>query len=180
MKPHEVRVRAEDAVNLARETLEMVCILAYESERGCVLVASAYIEDSLRELLLAKCRTMSTASEDELSKTFKSFDSQFYNFSSCIRLAHAMGLLRGELARALLDFSPWRNQFAHRPGAPRLKERQVKRLLTPFEGEMAYLLSTEAVDELGQLEWPQKAFLFWAGLVDREIRHLTISLQEST
>lgn len=102
--------------------VQLGTLLTQETDRGCVLVASAYLEEMLRTVLMAKCRTLSDVTDDDLPKLFKSFDSQFASFASCIRLARALGIVNEQEKKMLLNFGYKRNEFAHGTGDKKITD----------------------------------------------------------
>jgi hypothetical protein len=78
---------------------DILRLLNSESDRGCVLVASAYIEELVREMLCRYCRANSKRNieDNELSHAFRDFESQFYNFASSVRLARVLDIITIDL-----------------------------------------------------------------------------------
>ena len=116
----------------ASEILRFGTVLLNESDRGCVLAVSAYLEESVRESLCARCQELSEATDSDLGKVFKDFDSQFASFVSCIRLAFALGVIDREMELSLREFAAMRNGFAHRSGPKRITEHQVRKVVDAY------------------------------------------------
>lgn len=109
---------------------EMDNLFAIESDRGCVLMVSAYFEDFVRSILIEHCRRrQSDMTNNELNQLFKSFESQFSGFAACTRLARALGLITQWHQKVLLTFGPWRNSFAHGKGIKTITDDDVQILL---------------------------------------------------
>lgn len=99
----EVRERAA-AVFAFKTELER------ESDRGCALVASAYLEGELTALLTSFFVALSNASHKQLFD----FNGPLGTFSGKIRIAHASGLIADPVRSALELVRKIRNDFAHR------------------------------------------------------------------
>ena len=86
--------------------------LAFESDRGCVLVAAAYLDESLFELLGA------TFSQDKVCRK-KAVDPLFTGlgplstFSAKIKIAYALELIDADIFLSLETIRKIRNEFAH-------------------------------------------------------------------
>jgi len=86
--------------------------LAFESDRGCVLVAAAYLDESLFELFHA------TFSQDSVCQK-KAVDPMFTGlgplstFSAKIKLAYALELIDADIFSSLETIRKIRNEFAH-------------------------------------------------------------------
>jgi len=83
--------------------------LGKESDRGCALVAAAYLEDELVELL----KRFLIKQPDAASKALFDFNGPLGTFSAKIRMAHALGLISTETQKGLDILRKIRNEFAH-------------------------------------------------------------------
>lgn len=146
--------------------------LTLETDRGCVLVISAYIETSVRDALIAKCTVTSDCTEGELNKLFKSFDSQFANFTSCIRLAHALGIIDRTMAKMLIDFAAWRNKFAHQPYSRAINAGDIE-FTKPAAHIVEPLLSRDGMPDVKLLPFSMEriTLVFWASYVYVTLKH---------
>ncbi len=146
---------------------EMLDLLEKESERGCVLVAAAYIESALRRALSAYCRTISEVTETELNQLFKTFDSQFANFAPCIRLARALGIITAAYQESLKKFGAWRNPYAHGTGEKPIVLEEIASFAN--EGLEAVGIIKEGgtynYSEDSEFSAGRSAFMIWAALV---------------
>lgn len=158
-------------------TMEMVNLLEVESERGCVLVAAAYFEDSIRRSLCAFCKSRSNASDKELNKLFKTFDSQFANFASCIRLARALDLITETGQQMLVDFAVWRNSFAHGTGNKEITEEGISSFTRPWEDDLNRAAQRKWGVLFASHSLARRKFEWWAAFV---LGDLQITIDEYT
>jgi hypothetical protein len=149
---------------VVKHSKEIMRLLMKETDRGCVLVASAYFEDSVRRMLSAFCRTVSDVSEKELNTLFKTFDSQFANFSSCIRLCRALGLIDDQDQRILNKFGVWRNQFAHGTGDKQIDPEGLASFLAPIEEMVELAVEAADIPELKEFSEERQKFMAWASI----------------
>ena len=114
---NKVRVRLESFVDQLDN--ELVGILMNESDRGSVLVASAFIEEAFEHFLRKKLReNCNDPSEVEWLLTAKPM-APIGSFHSRITTASVLGLIEPGFRDALLEFKTLRNSFAHRhPNKP--------------------------------------------------------------
>ena len=82
--------------------------LQKESDRGCVLLASAYLDECLKELLEAN-----TIEDKEAFINLSSGSGGLATFSSRIDLSYLLGLISHETRRHLNIIRRIRNEFAH-------------------------------------------------------------------
>lgn len=82
--------------------------LVNESDRGCALMAAAYLDERLKELLK---RFMV---EDRASVRMLEFEGAFGSFSSRINGAYCLGLIPKNVQRDLHILRKVRNEFAHK------------------------------------------------------------------
>lgn len=149
---------------VVKHSKEIMRLLMKETDRGCVLVASAYFEDSVRRMLSAFCRTVSDVSEKELNTLFKTFDSQFANFSSCIRLCRALGLIDDQDQRILNKFGVRRNQFAHGTGDKLIDAEGIASFLAPIEEMVELAVNAADIPELKEFSAERQKFMAWASI----------------
>jgi len=97
-----VRGRLEILYAIRRE-------LEKESNRGCALVAAAYLENEVAALLNQFFVEMSKSARKELFD----FNGPVGTFSAKIKLAYALGLISAEVRNALDLVRGVRNKFAH-------------------------------------------------------------------
>jgi DNA-binding MltR family transcriptional regulator len=83
--------------------------LEKESDRGCALVAAAYLENEIAALLSQSFVEMNKSMRKELFD----FNGPIGTFSAKIKLAYAMGLISAEVRNALDRIRGIRNKFAH-------------------------------------------------------------------
>jgi DNA-binding MltR family transcriptional regulator len=83
--------------------------LEKESDRGCALVASAYLENEISQLLERFFIELSSKSK----KILFDFNGPVGTFSSKIEISFALGLITHEIKAALSLVRKVRNEFAH-------------------------------------------------------------------
>ena len=161
---------------------EMNSLLHDESDRGAVLTVSAYLEHAIRTTLISHCKNAQPdLSDKEANLLFKTFDSQFANFSSCIRLARALGILSKWHQDVLIKFGAWRNQFAHGASPKNLTDDDLKVLLKPSSAKLSQFfeaLGGSWGSHLGKS--PRADFQEWASafsftlaiVVDQDVRNM--------
>jgi DNA-binding MltR family transcriptional regulator len=93
-----------------KEVIEFRCSLSEESDRGCALMAAAYLEYELEKLI------ESILIEDKnISKKLFSGTGCLATFSSKIDLAYMLGLISSDIRSDLHILRKIRNEFAHDP-----------------------------------------------------------------
>ncbi len=140
----------------------MMELLDEESERGCVLVAASYIDAAFANLTRMKCKRLSNCSESELNKLFKDHESQFYSFTSCIRLARAIGLITEDEQDMLVRFSHKRNEFAHKTGRKSITDKWLANFTKPLAKSLEAAL---ALDWQFRHKPARQKFMYWAALM---------------
>jgi DNA-binding MltR family transcriptional regulator len=103
--------------------MRMRSTLARETDRGCVLVAAAYLDDNLAELLRAFFIADASAADELLEN-----NRPLGTFSSRIQACRALGLLSSTECRDLDLIRRVRNEFAHMSEelsfeSPKIKDR---------------------------------------------------------
>jgi DNA-binding MltR family transcriptional regulator len=83
--------------------------LEKESDRGCALVAAAYLENQISEILEKFFVEQGTKAKDALFD----FNGPVGTFSSKIKMAYSLGLIPQEIQNALDLIRKLRNEFAH-------------------------------------------------------------------
>jgi DNA-binding MltR family transcriptional regulator len=96
--------------------------LKKESDRGAVLVASAMIEEALRELLVAYL-VPNSSSNDSL---FDGTNAPLQSYSSKIDAAFRMGVISDRFCRDLHVVRRIRNDVAHRPSGCDFVDSSIK------------------------------------------------------
>ncbi|MCU8505918.1 MltR family transcriptional regulator [Vibrio vulnificus] len=97
-----------EAVKMFRRITDFRQTITSESDRGCALMAAAYIDECLGELL----RSYFVDDAKEVSKLFE-FNGACGTFSSKIALAYALGLISKNVRSDLTLLRRIRNDFAH-------------------------------------------------------------------
>jgi DNA-binding MltR family transcriptional regulator len=91
------------------EAMDFRRTLNSETDRGCALMASAYLEDQIRELLRARFVDDAKTAEEVLNEA----TGPLSTFSSRINLAYLLGLISPATRRELHIIRKIRNDFAH-------------------------------------------------------------------
>ena len=86
--------------------------LAFESDRGCVLIAAAYLDDSLDELLQASFSQNSVCKKKAVEPLFSGLG-PLSSFSAKIKLSFALELIDEDVFTSLEIIRKIRNEFAH-------------------------------------------------------------------
>lgn len=97
----------DSAAKSAKESMDFRNTLNAETDRGCALMAAAYLENRLE--LLIKAFLIEKADDDLFN-----FNGAFGTFSSKIHVAYALGLIPNNLYKDLDILRRIRNEFAHR------------------------------------------------------------------
>ena len=162
-------------------TAEVFTVLDKESDRGCALVASAYIEYSVRRLLMAHCKSVSDVSDKDLGVLFKDFDSQFASLSSCVRLCRAVGYLDETDQKVLKDFGPWRNGFAHGTGEKLIEEESLCEFMKPVE-KMVNITweASEVSKHYPEHSVARQKFMVWASVMIAAFHDLILQVEDTT
>ncbi len=147
--------------SLPLEPVDMVAFNAFledfkrESDRAAVIVGAAKC-DLLLLQLLQKVLLPATGNRDELLEG----EAPLGTFSARIQMAHRLGLIDDQYARALNILRRLRNGFAHEPTSSQLSARshrdRVKELSAPFTPSKNY--ATELA-RIGTTDEPRRDFL---------------------
>lgn len=96
-----------------------------QSDRGVTIVAAAYLDAKLQEILEHYfSETLSPRQEESL---FRSPNAPLNSFSSRIRMAHALGLIGPKTEHDLHIIRDLRNEFAHRLLVQDFSNEEIKR-----------------------------------------------------
>ena len=93
----------------AKVLFQIKAELGKESDRGCALVAAAYLENELTELLDGFFVDQAQKARDSLFD----FNGPAGTFSAKIKLAYALGLISTDIQKSLDLVRGLRNEFAH-------------------------------------------------------------------
>lgn len=92
------------------EVVELRCTLTEETDRGCALMAAAYIDFELEKLIRAYI-----VDDKAIAQELFSNNGPLGTFSSRINLAFSLGLIPDDIKRDLHLLRKIRNYFAHEP-----------------------------------------------------------------
>jgi DNA-binding MltR family transcriptional regulator len=115
----------EDQVDFLRETGNFRHTLNLETDRGCALMASAYLEDRLEFLIKSFLI-------EEASNSLFEFNGPFGTLSSKITTAYALGLVPKNLSTDLNTIRKVRNEFAHRADLTDFESSGIKERVSSF------------------------------------------------
>ncbi len=120
-----------------KQTKATLQALFDESDRGCILVGAAWIEDGLDKLLRAKFKKDSGIGNKELDKllSYKEKNPVLASATARVRICEALGLFNRKTAKAIKSLLNYRNAAAHwrdelTVGPP--KDRDAKEQLAEF------------------------------------------------
>lgn len=98
----------EKAGTLAREVMDFRTSIIKESDRGAALMAAAFLDDKLRQLL-----EMRLVLDRRITKKAFDFNGPLGTFSSRIDFCYLLGILPKNAANDLHTIRAVRNKFAH-------------------------------------------------------------------
>jgi DNA-binding MltR family transcriptional regulator len=104
--------------------------LVKESDRGCVLVSAAFIDNALRDALAAKFAQSPNTDKTSNFLLDRKSSSPLGSFWARVEACHALGFLDEQLRNALEHLKTIRNDFSHWAGPVSLTEIDVTRLST--------------------------------------------------
>lgn len=93
-----------------KEVVEFRCSLSQETDRGCALMAAAYLEYELEKLIKSNL-----VNDKKVLKVLFSSNGYLATFSSKIDLAYMLGLISPDVRSDLHILRKIRNEFAHNP-----------------------------------------------------------------
>ncbi|MGE5140089.1 MAG: hypothetical protein ACM3JD_11550 [Rudaea sp.] len=168
--------------------------LLAESDRGCVLIGQAILDEALGDLLREYFTARSAASTDLLDSLLKSGEyAPLGSFSPRARMARALGIIDEWTFKGLVQLNKTRIPFAHykQPRAMRLSIEQSERILEcvkrsdrEVEGERAKLLSdlvNEVQHHFGFTQGtPRFNFVIAVAFLFAELRYRSTSSNHDT
>ena len=84
-----------------------------ESDRGCVLIAHAILEERLGDLIEAHVLGTKSALRNLVAELRQGRGNPMGRFASCVDYAQRLGLIEGWMAKALRKVNELRIEFAH-------------------------------------------------------------------
>jgi len=135
-------------------------LLRDESDRGCALVATAWIDDTLTELVRSRFVDDRAAADEVLDG-----DAPLSTFSAKIKLLYCMGVISKEVRRDLDIIRAIRNLFAHDRGrlgfdTPTIKDRCKSLSLVPEVKSLKTAMCDESRDVFSSVSmWLVQYFL---------------------
>jgi DNA-binding MltR family transcriptional regulator len=140
MKVPKLRRRklAKTAEDVELRRLEFIEALATESDRGCVLVAGAVLDEALELFLRAQMPQDKQSVDSVVDPLFK-HPGPLASFWSRIRIAYALGYISPATFHDLELVREIRNKFAHDYVSATFSNPEVKTLLDDFKGADAGL-----------------------------------------
>lgn len=88
--------------------------IAYESDRGCIIVAAAFFDNMLEDVIKKHVRKFSISKT--LEKSLFDLSGPISNFSSKISVCRSFGLIDDVVYKDLMMLRKLRNSFAHVAG----------------------------------------------------------------
>jgi len=88
--------------------------IAYESDRGCIIVAAAFFDNMLEEVIRKHIKKF--AISKSLEKSLFDLSGPISNFSSKISICRSFGLIDDVVYKDLMVLRKLRNSFAHVAG----------------------------------------------------------------
>lgn len=101
-----------------------------ETDRGCALVAAAFLDEKLLELLQA--RAIEVSKTEDLNRFFL-YDGPLGAFSARIKAAHLYGFIGPKVYRDLEYVRKIRNAFAHDPEHRTFQDEQIREWCGQFQ-----------------------------------------------
>jgi DNA-binding MltR family transcriptional regulator len=138
-----------------------------QTDRGAALVAGAWVDDALRELIKTRFRP-DCQPGDELLGT----DRPLGSFSARIKAAYCFGWIDGEARSDLEILRGIRNNFAHVREQVRFTEQSVKDRCTNLRAAQAYELGTGHA-----IRSPRQRFLITAFFLTHYLLSLAANLK---
>ena len=129
-----------------RRRLHFIEALGKESDRGCVLVGAAVLDEALEQLLRAQMPMEKRLIKEIVDPLFK-HPGPFSSFWSRIRTGYALGYLSAETFHDLEVIREVRNRFAHQYGPADLQEATITVLIGSLKAADAGL---KYVDSSGE------------------------------
>lgn len=119
----------DESIPVDQEALALVETLMEESDRGCVLVGVAYLDEEVQLLLRESFESAKEVVRKAVDPLLKGGFAPLGSFSARIKLALALGLIDLEVHDVLDRLRELRNAFAHTNGPVRLSKEQVSSIL---------------------------------------------------
>ena len=104
-----------------------------ESDRGCVLIGAAYLDDALEEMLRTNFSGDENVVKKVVSPLFKGGNAPLGTFSVKTNISFALGLINNETFKALNNIRKVRNEFAHKAGPVVLTDQRVSVITSKLE-----------------------------------------------
>jgi DNA-binding MltR family transcriptional regulator len=106
-----------------REVMDFRISLTSETDRGCALMAAAFLDDRMKSMLAARL-----VDDQKVAQRVFEFNGPLGNFSSRIDFAYLLGVLPNNARRDLHLVRAIRNKFAHTASAIEFDHPSVKPL----------------------------------------------------
>jgi DNA-binding MltR family transcriptional regulator len=113
---------------------EFVTATLDESDRGCVLVAHAFIEEAIQEVLRAVLLERREAREQVIERIVSGSEA-FAKFPSRVAMLRELCQLPEDVANAIGKLNTLRNRFAHRRHTNRLVQEDVVGIFNKLSAE---------------------------------------------
>lgn len=107
------KIMAKNKENPVEDLKGFLEQLQKESPRAAVIIAGAYLDEQLRQIIICSFVNKSSIADD-LVGTEKKIDRPLSSFSSRIKLAYCLGLINKQVYDDLEIIRRIRNRFAHK------------------------------------------------------------------
>jgi len=133
----------ENSDELIKEFIEAT---SSESDRGCMLVSHAFIDERMQEIIKDILFQWPGVLQGEIAKIVSGWSEVFTSFPRRVDFFRKHCHLSKEVARALKKFNTIRNEFAHKAHANRIVPEDVVKILDELarsqQDEVAAMTST--------------------------------------
>jgi DNA-binding MltR family transcriptional regulator len=119
----------DESTPVDKEALAFALTLMEESDRGCVLVGAAHLDEEVQTLLRETFENAVEIVRKAVDPLLKGGFAPLGSFAARTKLALALGLISSEVHDALEKLRALRNTLAHTTGPFRLSEEQVGSIL---------------------------------------------------
>lgn len=112
---------------------KIFALITKESDRGCVLVIADMIDGLLEELLLKYLKTSIPDKPSVANELVDGFNSPLGTFSSRIKMAYALNLLKYDLYHNLEKIRACRNEMAHSEDIMTFDTESISKILKSID-----------------------------------------------
>jgi len=106
--------KIDDSVPVSEDDITLMRTLLQESDRGCVLVGAAYLDNELEIMLRTNFLNNEQVIKKNINLLFKGGNALLGSFWAKTNIALALGLINNDVYNALDKIRDLRNAFAHK------------------------------------------------------------------